>query len=160
MASSVHFMTFSQNIDQIKPKFWFLSKSLFVEPWYGELISATFGVYPMGISAWEVAGDEILGLWASFWLCFWVNHKEIQNTIFHGMVADAQQSDLLLKSLSGAFTPSLHNSCQEGREGKEKYPFWWNALRFSLRLLPFFNACTKKGYIHYSIIDLFSRTYD
>ena len=67
MSSSVDFMIYSQNIDQIKPKFWSLSKSLFVGLWYGKLISDTFGVHPMGISAWEVAGDEILGLRASFW---------------------------------------------------------------------------------------------
>ena len=96
MAWAVHIMILSQNIDQIKPKFWFLSKSLFVELWNGRLIRQLIGVHPVGISAWEGARDEILGLWASFWLCFWVNHKEIQNSIFHGSLTGAWQPDLLL----------------------------------------------------------------
>ena len=103
MQTTVHFMIYSQNIDQIKHKFWFLSKSLFVEPWYGGLIRPLIGVHPVGISAWDGSRDEILGLWASFWLCFWMNHKEIQNSIFHGMVAGAQQPDLLLKGSANSF---------------------------------------------------------
>ena len=57
------------------------------------------GVNPEGISAQEEARNEILGLWALFWLCFCMNHKENQNSIFHGMVTGARQPDLLLMLL-------------------------------------------------------------
>ena len=67
-------------------------------PLKGGLNLDIFGVYPMGISAWEGAGGKIFGLYAPFWLCFLVNLKENQNSILHGMVIVAREPDLMLSN--------------------------------------------------------------
>ena len=112
------------------------------------------GVHPVGISAREGAWDEILGLWASFWLCFWVNHKEIQNSIFHVSLRAAWQPDFLLRqqniiaecvwfhndTIVLAYEPWIFCKCLQnknlGRERLHKTPVFSSFLKIFYGDLP------------------------